>query len=137
MTEPLFLYGVYAIHVRPLELQGARWDAEYEIRHRDHPVELGALWRRGRARVLGRRERPILHPGHGLRAAALPVGEGDGVPGGLAALGRAVARASALRVGGADEDPLAQTVAAGGRLAGQAIRAVDALMAELAALPSP
>ncbi len=39
MTEPLFLYGVYSIHVRPLELQGARWDAEYEIRHRDHPVQ--------------------------------------------------------------------------------------------------
>jgi hypothetical protein len=39
MTEPLFLYGVYSIHVHPLELQGARWDAEYEIRHRDHPVQ--------------------------------------------------------------------------------------------------
>src|ERR1700760_2511941 len=36
MTEPLFLYGVYSIHVRPLALQGARWDAEYEIRHNDH-----------------------------------------------------------------------------------------------------
>jgi hypothetical protein len=39
MTEPLFLHGVYSIHVRPLELQGARWDAEYEIRQRDHPVQ--------------------------------------------------------------------------------------------------
>ncbi len=39
MAEQLFLYGVYAIHVRPLELQGARWDAEYEIRHRDKPVQ--------------------------------------------------------------------------------------------------
>jgi hypothetical protein len=39
MAEQLFLYGVYAIHVRPLELQGARWDAEYEIRHRDKPVK--------------------------------------------------------------------------------------------------
>jgi hypothetical protein len=39
MAEQLFLYGVYSIHVRPLELQGARWDAEYEIRHRDHPVQ--------------------------------------------------------------------------------------------------
>ncbi|MGF6753062.1 hypothetical protein [Paraburkholderia sp. GAS334] len=40
MAEQLFLYGVYAIHVRPLELQGARWDAEYEIRHRDKPVQV-------------------------------------------------------------------------------------------------
>jgi hypothetical protein len=39
MAEQLFLYGVYAIHVRPLELQGARWDAEYEIRHRDKAVQ--------------------------------------------------------------------------------------------------
>ncbi|MDE1181528.1 hypothetical protein [Paraburkholderia sp.] len=39
MAEQLFLYGVYEIHVRPLELQGARWDAEYEIRHRDHAVQ--------------------------------------------------------------------------------------------------
>ncbi|HEY3598160.1 MAG TPA: hypothetical protein VGL08_11710 [Paraburkholderia sp.] len=39
MTEPLFLYGVYSIHVRSLELQGTRWDAEYEIRQRDHPVQ--------------------------------------------------------------------------------------------------
>ena len=39
MAEQLFLFGVYSIHVRPLELQGARWDAEYEIRHRDHPVQ--------------------------------------------------------------------------------------------------
>lgn len=39
MAEQLFLYGVYSIHVRPLELQGARWDAEYEIRHREHAVQ--------------------------------------------------------------------------------------------------
>jgi hypothetical protein len=39
MAEQLFLYGVYAIHVRPIELQGSRWDAEYEIRHREHPVQ--------------------------------------------------------------------------------------------------
>jgi hypothetical protein len=39
MPEQLFLYGVYAIHVRPLELQGARWDAEYEIRHHDKAVK--------------------------------------------------------------------------------------------------
>ena len=35
----LFLFGVFAIHVRPLEMQGARWDAEYEICHRDTPVQ--------------------------------------------------------------------------------------------------
>jgi hypothetical protein len=40
MVDQLFLYGVYAIHVRPLELQGARWDAEYEIRHRDHAIQV-------------------------------------------------------------------------------------------------
>jgi hypothetical protein len=39
MPEQLFLYGVYAIHVRPIELQGAHWDAEYEIRHHDKPVQ--------------------------------------------------------------------------------------------------
>jgi hypothetical protein len=39
MAEQLFLYGVYAIHVHPLELQGARWDAEYQITHRDKPVQ--------------------------------------------------------------------------------------------------
>lgn len=39
MPEPLFLYGVYTIHVRPIELQGARWDAEYEIRQGDHAVQ--------------------------------------------------------------------------------------------------
>jgi len=39
MAEQLFLYGVYSIHVRPIELQGARLDAEYEIRHRDKPVQ--------------------------------------------------------------------------------------------------
>ncbi|WP_250508455.1 hypothetical protein [Caballeronia sp. GACF4] len=39
MPEQVFLYGVYAIHVKPLELQGARWDAEYEIRHNDKPVQ--------------------------------------------------------------------------------------------------
>jgi hypothetical protein len=39
MAEQLFLYGVYSIHVRPLELNGARWDAEYEIRHREKAVK--------------------------------------------------------------------------------------------------
>lgn len=39
MTEQLYLYGVYSIHVRPLALQGARWDAEYEIRHLEKPVQ--------------------------------------------------------------------------------------------------
>ena len=39
MDEQLFLYGVYSIHVRPLELNGARWDAEYEIRHREKAVK--------------------------------------------------------------------------------------------------
>lgn len=39
MAEQLFLYGVYAIHVHPLELQGERWDAEYQITHRDQPVQ--------------------------------------------------------------------------------------------------
>ncbi|KIG02452.1 MULTISPECIES: hypothetical protein [Caballeronia] len=39
MAEQVFLYGVYSIHVRPIELQGARWDAEYEIRHLDHAVK--------------------------------------------------------------------------------------------------
>lgn len=39
MTEQLFLYGVYSIRVRPLELDGARWDAEYEIRHREKTVK--------------------------------------------------------------------------------------------------
>jgi hypothetical protein len=39
MPEQIFLYGVYAIHVRPIELQGARWDAEYEIRHHDKAVQ--------------------------------------------------------------------------------------------------
>lgn len=39
MSEQLFLYGVYAIHVHPLELQGARWDAEYQITHRDKAVQ--------------------------------------------------------------------------------------------------
>jgi len=38
MVEQLYLYGVYSIHVRPIELEGARWDAEYEIRHQDKPV---------------------------------------------------------------------------------------------------
>lgn len=31
MAEQLFVHGVYEIHVRPIELQGSRWDAEYEI----------------------------------------------------------------------------------------------------------
>jgi hypothetical protein len=39
MAEQLFLYGVYAIHVHPLALQDARWDAEYQITHRDTPVQ--------------------------------------------------------------------------------------------------
>jgi hypothetical protein len=39
MADQLFLYGVYAIRVHPLELQGARWDAEYQITHRDKPVQ--------------------------------------------------------------------------------------------------
>jgi hypothetical protein len=39
MAEQLFLYGVYSIHVRPIERHGARWDAEYEIRHREKPVK--------------------------------------------------------------------------------------------------
>lgn len=38
MVEQLYLYGVYSIHVRAIELEGARWDAEYEIRHQDKPV---------------------------------------------------------------------------------------------------
>ncbi|MEZ2350645.1 hypothetical protein [Caballeronia sp. RCC_10] len=39
MAEQVFLYGVYSIHVRPIELQGPKWDAEYEIRHLDHAVK--------------------------------------------------------------------------------------------------
>jgi len=39
MAEQLFLYGVYSIHVRPIEMNGARWDAEYEIRHREKAVK--------------------------------------------------------------------------------------------------
>lgn len=39
MAEEQFVYGVYSIHVRPIELEGARWDAEYEIRHQDKPVQ--------------------------------------------------------------------------------------------------
>ncbi|MCC8397394.1 hypothetical protein LJ656_33060 [Paraburkholderia sp. MMS20-SJTR3] len=39
MDEQLFQHGVYSIHVRPLELNGARWDAEYEIRQRDKAVK--------------------------------------------------------------------------------------------------
>jgi hypothetical protein len=39
MAEQVFLYGVYSIHVRTVELQGARWDAEYEIRHNDKAVQ--------------------------------------------------------------------------------------------------
>jgi hypothetical protein len=38
MAEQLYLYGVYSIHVHPIALEGARWDAEYEIRHQDKPV---------------------------------------------------------------------------------------------------
>jgi hypothetical protein len=40
MAEQHFPYGVYSIHVRPLELQGARWDAEYEIRQLTHAVQV-------------------------------------------------------------------------------------------------
>jgi hypothetical protein len=39
MTEQQFAYGVYSIHVRPIELEGAHWDAEYEIRHLEKPVQ--------------------------------------------------------------------------------------------------
>jgi hypothetical protein len=39
MPEQLFLYGVYSIHVRSVALHGGRWDAEYEIRHLDKPVQ--------------------------------------------------------------------------------------------------
>jgi hypothetical protein len=39
MAEALYPYGVYSIHVRPIELEGSRWDAEYEIRQQDKPVQ--------------------------------------------------------------------------------------------------
>jgi hypothetical protein len=39
MAEELFAYGVYSIHVRPIELAGSRWDAEYEIRQHDKPMQ--------------------------------------------------------------------------------------------------
>lgn len=39
MVDQLYLYGVYAIHVHPLPMQDTRWDAEYEIRHRNHAVQ--------------------------------------------------------------------------------------------------
>jgi len=39
MAEELFVYGVYSIHVRPIELAGSRWDAEYEIRQHDKPMQ--------------------------------------------------------------------------------------------------
>lgn len=39
MAEEAFIYGVYSIHVRTLELEGSRWDAEYEIRQHDKPVQ--------------------------------------------------------------------------------------------------
>lgn len=39
MTEESYVYGVYSIHVRPIELEGSRWDAEYEIRLQDKPVQ--------------------------------------------------------------------------------------------------
>lgn len=39
MAEERFLYGVYSIHVRPIELEGTRWDAEYEIRQHEKPVQ--------------------------------------------------------------------------------------------------
>jgi hypothetical protein len=39
MVEQLHLYGVYSISVRSIPLEGARWDAEYEIRHQDKTVQ--------------------------------------------------------------------------------------------------
>jgi hypothetical protein len=39
MPDKLFLYGVYEIRVRPVEMQGSRWDAEYEIRHNSKAVQ--------------------------------------------------------------------------------------------------
>jgi hypothetical protein len=39
MPDQVFLYGVFSIHVRPIELQGPRWDAEYEIRQLDKAVQ--------------------------------------------------------------------------------------------------
>lgn len=39
MAEENYVYGVYSIHVRPIELEGSRWDAEYEIRQHDKPVQ--------------------------------------------------------------------------------------------------
>ena len=39
MAEERFVYGVYSIHVRTIELEGSRWDAEYEIRQHDKPVQ--------------------------------------------------------------------------------------------------
>ncbi|HEX7683791.1 MAG TPA: hypothetical protein VF446_09705 [Trinickia sp.] len=39
MAEELYPYGVYSIHVRPIELEGSRWDAEYEIRLQDKTVQ--------------------------------------------------------------------------------------------------
>ena len=39
MAEEQFVYGVYAIQVRTIEREGARWDAEYEIRQHDKPVQ--------------------------------------------------------------------------------------------------
>lgn len=39
MAEEQFAYGVYSIHVRPIELEGSHWDAEYEIRHQEKPVQ--------------------------------------------------------------------------------------------------
>ena len=39
MAEQLHLYGVYSINVRSIPLEGARWDAEYEIRYQDKMVQ--------------------------------------------------------------------------------------------------
>ncbi len=39
MAEEQFIYGVYSIHVRTIEREGARWDAEYEIRQHDKPMQ--------------------------------------------------------------------------------------------------
>lgn len=39
VNDQQFLYGVYSIHVHAIALQGGRWDAEYEIRHRNRAVQ--------------------------------------------------------------------------------------------------
>jgi hypothetical protein len=42
MIEQLYLYGVYSIKVRSIALADSHWDAEYEIRHQEKPVQ---TWR--------------------------------------------------------------------------------------------